>query len=133
MSTFWRYLRVQAFVFLCGIVGPIFLVVYFAAQPEPTLKWMYWAGLFVTAIDVLIALALTNAATNAAPETGARGRKSSGEGRRAGLSFPAARPSDRLGGEGSIPSSRCRHHVVHSRAAGTAGRILRRQRPRPFS
>ena len=44
MSTFWRYLRVQAFVFLCGIVGPIFLVVYFAAQPEPTLKWMYWAG-----------------------------------------------------------------------------------------
>ncbi|MDT5323937.1 MAG: hypothetical protein QOF25_1089 [Mycobacterium sp.] len=45
-----------------GIVGPIFLVVYFAAQPEPTLKWMYWAGLFVTATDVLIALALTNAA-----------------------------------------------------------------------
>jgi hypothetical protein len=62
LSTFWRYLRVQAFVFLCGIVGPIFLVVYFAAQPEPTLKWMYWAGLFVTAADVLIALALTNAA-----------------------------------------------------------------------
>jgi hypothetical protein len=62
LSTFWRYLRVQAFVFLCGIVGPIFLVTYFAAQPEPTLKWMYWAGLFVTAIDVLIALALTNAA-----------------------------------------------------------------------
>lgn len=62
MSTFWRYLRVQAFVFLCGIVGPIFLAVYFAAQPDPTLKWMYWVGLFITAIDVLIALALTNAA-----------------------------------------------------------------------
>jgi hypothetical protein len=62
LSTSWRYLRVQAFVFLCGIVGPIFLVVYFAAQPDPALKWMYWAGLFVTAIDVLIALALTNAA-----------------------------------------------------------------------
>jgi hypothetical protein len=62
LSTFWRYVRVQAFVFLCGIVGPIFLVVYFAAQPEPTIKWMYWAGLFITAVDVLIALALTNAA-----------------------------------------------------------------------
>jgi phosphoglycerol transferase MdoB-like AlkP superfamily enzyme len=62
LSTFWRYLRVQAFVFLCGIVGPIFLVVYFAAQPDPALKWMYWAGLLITAIDVLIALALTSAA-----------------------------------------------------------------------
>ena len=61
MSTFLRYLRVQAFVFLCGIVGPIFLVVYFAAQPEPTLKWMYWAGLLVTTADVLIALTLTSA------------------------------------------------------------------------
>ena len=62
MATFWRYVRIQAFVFLCGIVGPIFLAVYFAAQPEPTLKWMYWTGLFITAIDVFIALALTNAA-----------------------------------------------------------------------
>jgi hypothetical protein len=62
LSTFLRYLRVQAFVFLCGIVGPIFLVAYFASQPDPTLKWMYWIGLFITAIDVLIALALTNAA-----------------------------------------------------------------------
>lgn len=62
MSTFWRYVRIQAFVFLCGIVGPIFLVVFFAAQPEPGLKWMYWAGLFITTIDVLIALALTNGA-----------------------------------------------------------------------
>lgn len=62
MATFWRYVRIQAFVFLCGIVGPIFLAVYFAAQPEPTLKWMYWVGLFITAIDVLIALALTDAA-----------------------------------------------------------------------
>jgi hypothetical protein len=63
LSTFLRYLRVQAFVFVCGIVGPIFLAVYFASQPDPTLKWMYWVGLFITAIDVLIALALTNAAS----------------------------------------------------------------------
>lgn len=69
VETFWRYLRVQAFVFVCGIVGPIFLIVYFAVQPEPTIKWMYWAGLFVTAIDVLIALGLTSAGSRGAAET----------------------------------------------------------------
>jgi hypothetical protein len=69
-----RYLCVQAFVFLCGIVGPIFLVAYFASQPDPTLKWMYWVGLFITAIDVLIALALTNAASR--PRTARKSRKS---------------------------------------------------------
>jgi hypothetical protein len=83
MATFWRYVRIQAFVFLCGIVGPIFLAVYFAAQPEPTLKWMYWVGLFITAIDVLIALALTNAATDAAGPP-AKGRPPSSNGRRRG-------------------------------------------------
>ena len=36
------------------------LIVYFAAQPDPTLKWMYWFGPFITAADVLIALALTS-------------------------------------------------------------------------
>ena len=60
METFWRYVRVQLFVFVCGIVGPIFLAVYFASQPEPTLKWMYWVGLVITTADVLIALAVTN-------------------------------------------------------------------------
>jgi hypothetical protein len=62
MSTFWIYVRIQLVTLLIGIVGPIFLVIYFASQPEPTLKWMYWAGLFVTAADVLIALGLTNSA-----------------------------------------------------------------------
>jgi hypothetical protein len=38
VSTLWLYLRVQAFVLVCGCVGPIFLTVYFAAQPDPTLK-----------------------------------------------------------------------------------------------
>ena len=58
MSTFWRYLRIQLAVLVCGIVGPIFLITYFAIQPEPDTKWMYWWGLFITAIDVLIALAV---------------------------------------------------------------------------
>ncbi len=59
MSVLRRYLAFQTMMFVFGIVGPIFLVVYFASQPDPALKWMYWAGLFVTAADILIALALT--------------------------------------------------------------------------
>ncbi len=61
MSTFRRYLRIQLAVFVCGIVGPLFLLFYFSFQPDPTVKWMYWIGLVVTAADVLIALAITNA------------------------------------------------------------------------
>ena len=60
METRKRYLVIQGMMFVFGIVGPIFLIVYFAAQPDPTLKWMYWFGLFITAADVLIALAITN-------------------------------------------------------------------------
>lgn len=63
MSTFWRYLQAQAIVFLVGIMGPIFLIAYFVSQPDPSVKWMYWVGLFVTTLDVLIALALTRSAT----------------------------------------------------------------------
>jgi hypothetical protein len=61
MSTFKRYLVIQLMTLVFGIVGPIFLIVYFAAQPDPTLKWMYWFGLFITAADVLIALGITSA------------------------------------------------------------------------
>ena len=47
-------------MFVFGIIGPIFLIVFFASQPDPMLKWMYWVGLLVTAADVLIALGLTS-------------------------------------------------------------------------
>lgn len=60
METFTTYLKMQAMCFVFGIVGPIFLVVYFAAQPDPTLRWMYYWGLVITAIDILIALGLTD-------------------------------------------------------------------------
>jgi|GEM_PF-5086884 len=59
MSTFKRYLRIQAMTFVFGIVGPIFLVLFFAGQPDPELKWAYWAGLFITAADILAALWMT--------------------------------------------------------------------------
>lgn len=58
-----RYLKAQAIVLLCGgLVGPIFLIVYFALGPmaRPALNWMYWVGLLVTAIAVLVALGITN-------------------------------------------------------------------------
>jgi hypothetical protein len=61
LSTFWRYIWIQLTMFVFGIVGPIFLVMFFASQPDPSMKWAYWAGLFITAADVLIALALTKA------------------------------------------------------------------------
>jgi hypothetical protein len=67
METFVRYVKIQSFVFLCGIVGPIFLIIFFSVQPDPDSKWLYWAGLFVTACDVLIALAITDSSVRADP------------------------------------------------------------------
>ena len=60
---FTRYLKAQGMVLLCGgLVGPIFLAVYFALGPtaRPYINWMFWVGLFITAVDVLAALALTS-------------------------------------------------------------------------
>ena len=61
MKTAWLYVRVQAFVFVCGIVGPIFLAIFFTDRYNPEVKWMFYAGAVITAIDVLIALSLTRA------------------------------------------------------------------------
>lgn len=72
MSTFKRYIAFQGMTLVFGIVGPIFLILYFAAQPDPTLKWAYWWGLFITAADVLIALWLT---ATTAPDRQAAQRK----------------------------------------------------------
>jgi hypothetical protein len=58
-----RYLKSQIMVLVCGgLVGPIFLVVYFALGQgtRPYIQWMFWVGLLITAADVLIALALAN-------------------------------------------------------------------------
>jgi hypothetical protein len=62
VETFKRYLVFQGMMFVFGIVGPIFLIGYFASQPDPTLKWMYWWGLIITVADILIALSLTGSA-----------------------------------------------------------------------
>jgi hypothetical protein len=56
-----RYLKTQLLVLLCGgLVGPIFLVVYFTLGLDNLLQWMLYVGLLITVADVLIALALTN-------------------------------------------------------------------------
>ncbi len=56
-----RYLKAQLTVLLFGgLVGPIFLVVYFAIGQQSLLQWMFYVGLLITVADVLIALWLTN-------------------------------------------------------------------------
>ncbi|MHA7652687.1 hypothetical protein ACX9NE_24435 [Mycobacterium sp. ML4] len=60
MSTFKRYLIIQAMVFVCGIVGPIFLIIFFSAPMDPQMKWAFWAGLFITYIDIMIAIGITS-------------------------------------------------------------------------
>lgn len=57
----WRYVKTQLLVLLCGgLVGPIFLAVYFALGQLTVLQWMFYVGLLIIAADVLIALGLTN-------------------------------------------------------------------------
>jgi hypothetical protein len=56
-----RYLKAQLTVLLFGgLVGPIFLVVYFTLGFGSLLSWMFYVGLIITVADVLIALWLTN-------------------------------------------------------------------------
>ncbi|OAN34605.1 SHOCT domain-containing protein [Mycolicibacterium iranicum] len=69
MSTFWRYIKIQLFVLLCGIVGPIFLVIYFASGANPMMEWMLWTGLLVTVLDVVIAVAMTAFGARSAAKT----------------------------------------------------------------
>jgi len=66
-----RYLKAQLMVLLFGgLVGPIFLIVYFVLGPatRPYIGWMFWVGLLITAADVLIALALTSAGIKSAAQ-----------------------------------------------------------------
>ncbi|WP_431237329.1 SHOCT domain-containing protein [Mycolicibacterium aichiense] len=66
---FGRYIKAQLTVLLFGgLVGPIFLIVYFALGPfaRPYIGWMFWVGLLITAGDVLAALWLTNSGIKSA-------------------------------------------------------------------
>ncbi len=53
--TFMRtFVPILAFSLLCGIVGPIFLVAYFVIG-DPMVGWMFYTGLAITILDVVIA------------------------------------------------------------------------------
>ena len=93
MATFWRYVKIQLMVFVFGIVGPIFLAMYFATQPDPSMKWAYWIGLFITTADVLIALAVTNASDPKKPPADVR------------LALAVAKRKGHSGGDQSSSSS----------------------------
>jgi hypothetical protein len=70
---FARYLKSQLIVLLCGgLVGPIFLIVYFSMPfGRDVVGWMLYVGLFITAADVLIALALANYGAKSSASTAA--------------------------------------------------------------
>ncbi len=69
-----RYLKAQLIVLVCGgLVGPIFLVTYFALPNllgsfgseadsivQQSTSWLLWAGLLITVADVLVALWLAD-------------------------------------------------------------------------
>ena len=68
-----RYVKAQLMVLLCGgIVGPIFLGVYFTIGQgmfADSMRWMFWTGLLITAVDVLAAIALANYGARSAAKT----------------------------------------------------------------
>ena len=68
-----RYVKAQLMVLLCGgLVGPIFLGVYFTVGQgmfADSMRWMFWTGLLITAVDVLVAIALANYGARSAAKT----------------------------------------------------------------
>lgn len=58
---FWRYVKAQAMVLgFGGLVGPVFLIVFFATGQQAELKWMFYTGLLITFCDILVASILTD-------------------------------------------------------------------------
>ena len=56
-----RYMKTQLLVLLCGgLVGPIFLIVYFVVPFHDVLQWMLYVGLLITVADVVSAILLAN-------------------------------------------------------------------------
>jgi Short C-terminal domain len=65
-----RYLKAQLVVLLFGgLVGPIFVIVYFAIGQPSEIKILFYIGLLITAADVLIALWMTNYGEKSAAKT----------------------------------------------------------------
>lgn len=58
MSTFTRYLKLQFQSLTCLGMGPLFLVLYLAGEPQQE-TWLLWWGLGLTILSVFIALCAT--------------------------------------------------------------------------
>ena len=70
----WRYLKLQLFILVCGVIGPIYLIGYFAfvsPADRHSLLWMFWAGLLITVADVLVAVVITRYRVKSAAKTAA--------------------------------------------------------------
>lgn len=58
MNVVARFLKILAFSLLCGIVGPIFIVMYYVID-EPATSWMLYSGVGITIGIVVLAFVLT--------------------------------------------------------------------------
>ena len=57
---FWRYLKIQARMLFYGMIGPLFVVMYFAADKKDSFMGAFlWSGLLVTALTVVVAVWMT--------------------------------------------------------------------------
>lgn len=61
--------RTLPFMLVCGIVGPIFLAIYFLSGGSDLIGWMLWTGLGVTLLDVVIAVGIAAARTRSQQRT----------------------------------------------------------------
>jgi hypothetical protein len=57
-AMFWRYLKLQLFILICGGVGPAFLIFYFVLGQPSDAAWMLYCGVGITVLDFLIPPAL---------------------------------------------------------------------------
>lgn len=64
-----NFVKTLLFMLVCGIVGPIFLVIYFASGADPLIGWMLWTGLGVTILDVVLAFVIAAARTRGQERT----------------------------------------------------------------
>jgi hypothetical protein len=64
-----RYLKVQARMLFYGMIGPLFVVMYFLSDRDPFMNWFLWSGLLVTAACVLLALGITVAGAKSDAKT----------------------------------------------------------------
>jgi hypothetical protein len=65
----WRYLKIQARMLFYGMIGPVFVFMYFAADKKDSfMKSFLWSGLLITAVAVLVAVGMTIAGAKSEAE-----------------------------------------------------------------